>query len=90
MTLKTKQVMKIIDVSGIELTGYLRVQDTPSGEDVEWIIDDGKKYRLEEWLEKFSGAYIRLTIDKLGQDSIDESGLLEGDSADGKSALDAP
>lgn len=64
----------VTEISAVTLVGTLELHsyDTVLGDDSDWFVGDD---RLGEWLEKFDGKAISLTIETSGQD---ESHLLNG------------
>lgn len=84
--LKVTNVMKVVEVGAVEMSGKLDYQnsfdpDIPGG----WAVYDGHKaIRLEDWLEKFDGRTVTITIRAHGQP--DESALLDGASEEAANA----
>lgn len=71
MTLTTKYITKIVEIGEVGMSGKLDYVWSDEDESGAWRVG---KYNLEEWLEKFKGRYVFLTISNSDRD---ESKLLE-------------
>jgi hypothetical protein len=74
-----KHITKIIDVSEVQFRGVLEEGDYETWV-VSYITDPQgpiKKDVLDDWLEKFKGHRVHITITKLGI-GCDDTSMLEG------------
>lgn len=80
--LKVKKIVKVESIGGVDMGGVLAYHspddpDEPGG----WEVQSGihSRINLEDWLEKFKGRYVTISINASEQD---EARLLSGSNAD--------
>lgn len=86
--LKVKKIVKVESIGGVEMSGTLAYYspeepDEPGG----WNVQSGihSRINLEDWLEKFQGRYITISINASERD---ESAMLAGSNADPQARID--
>ena len=77
---KVQYKTKIIGITSVTLSGILEYGTFVkqySDDDASWCLNDGQQWNsIEEWLEKFNGKDVKVTIEELDYSHDDDARLL--------------